>query len=319
MVPEETNAVQIMTIHKAKGLAFNVVMIPFNWEDTSNKNEIWVDTSRHFQKLKSALISSSKQLEFSHFSDEYKKEKELSLLDNLNKLYVAMTRPKERLYIFSKSFPNKIADDFDRKGKLHSFLHNFSNSYPVIVGNSDEKFQEQKNDQYHPFSVKKQEKTDWRNVISLKHSAEKVWDVEKQKESIKWGKILHLALSQIKQKEDIEVVIDTLFSKGKCDKSQYDKLKNKLPVLLESEKIAKYFTPNWEVRTEKEILLETGETYIPDRLVFNGNEVTIIDYKTGDREHKHQNQIKDYANALKKMGYEVIDTDLIYTQDILQQ
>ena len=319
VVPEETNAVQIMTIHKAKGLAFNVVMIPFNWEDTSNKNEIWVDTSRHFQKLKSALISSSKQLEFSHFSDEYKKEKELSLLDNLNKLYVAMTRPKERLYIFSKSFPNKIADDFDRKGKLHSFLHNFSNSYPVIVGNSDEKFQEQKNDQYHPFAVKKQEKNDWRNVISLKHSAEKVWDVEKQKESVEWGKILHLALSQIKQKEDIEVVIDTLFSKGKCDKSQYDKLKNKLPVLLESEQIAKYFTPNWEVRTEKEILIETGETYIPDRLVFNGNEVTIIDYKTGDREHKHQNQIMDYADALKNMGYEVIDTDLIYTQDILQQ
>ncbi len=318
VVPEETNAVQIMTIHKAKGLAFNVVMIPFNWEDTSNKNEIWVDTSRHFQKLKSALISSSKQLEFSHFSDEYKKEKELSLLDNLNKLYVAMTRPKERLYIFSKSFPNKIADDFDIKGKLHSFLHNFSNSYPVIVGNSDEKFQEQKNDQYHPFSVKKQEKTDWRNVISLKHSAEKVWDVEKQKDSIEWGKILHLALSQIKQKEDIEVVIDTLFSKGKCDKSQYDKLKKQLPVLLESEQIAKYFTPNWQVRAEKEILLETGETYIPDRLVFQGNEVIVVDYKTGDKKNRHQTQIKNYAYALKNMGYKVLATDLIYTQDILK-
>ena len=57
-----------------------------------------------------------------------------------------------------------------------------------------------------------------------------MWDVEKQKESIEWGKILHLALSQIKQKEDIEVVIDTLFSKGKCDKSQYEKLKKQLPV-----------------------------------------------------------------------------------------
>ena len=319
VVPEETNAVQIMTIHKAKGLAFNVVMIPFNWEDTSNKNEIWVDTSRHFQKLKSALVSSSKQLEFSHFSDEYKKEKELSLLDNLNKLYVAMTRPKERLYIFSKSFPNKIADDFDMKGKLHSFLHNFSNSYPKIKGNANEKYQEQTEARYHSFSVKKQEKTDWKNVISLKHSAEKVWDVEKQKESVEWGKILHLALSQIKQKEDVEVVIDTLFSKGKCDKSQYEKLKKQLPVLLESEQIAKYFTANWEVRAEKEILLKTGETYIPDRLVFEGNEVIIIDYKTGGKEDGHQTQISNYANALKNMGYEVLATDLIYTQDIVKQ
>ena len=301
------------------GLAFNVVMIPFNWEDTSNKNEIWVDTSRHFQKLKSALVSSSKQLEFSHFSDEYKKEKELSLLDNLNKLYVAMTRPKERLYIFSKSFPNKIADDFDMKGKLHSFLHNFSNSYPKIKGNANEKYQEQTEARYHSFSVKEQEKTDWKNVISLKHSAEKVWDVEKQKESVEWGKILHLALSQIKQKEDVEVVIDTLFSKGKCDKSQYEKLKKQLPVLLESEQIAKYFTANWEVRAEKEILLKTGETYIPDRLVFEGNEVIIIDYKTGGKEDGHQTQISNYANALKNMGYEVLATDLIYTQDIVKQ
>ena len=74
-------------------------------------------------------------------SDEYKKEKELALLDNLNKLYVAMTRPKERLYIFCKSFPDKIVDDFDTQGKLHSFLHNFSNFYPKIEGNAEENHQ----------------------------------------------------------------------------------------------------------------------------------------------------------------------------------
>jgi len=146
-----------------------------------------------------------------------------------------------------------------------------------------------------------------------------VWDVEKQKESVEWGKILHLALSQIKDKQDIEVVIEALSSKGKCDKNQYEKLKKKLPVLLESKQIAKYFTPNWEVRAEKEILLATGETYIPDRLVFQGNQVTIIDYKTGEKENGHQTQISNYTNALKNMGYKVVGTDLIYTQDILKQ
>ena len=162
---------------------------------------------------------------------------------------------------------------------LHSFLHNFSNSYPKISGYTEENHQDKTQEKHHAFPIENQDKSNWRNVISLKHSAEKVWDVEKQKESVEWGKILHLALSQIKQKEDVEVVIDTLFSKGKCDKSQYEKLKKQLPVLLESEQIAKYFTANLEVRVEKEILLKTGETYIPDRLVFEGNEVIIIDYK----------------------------------------
>ena len=319
VVPEEIDAVQIMTIHKAKGLAFNVVMIPFNWEDTSNKNEIWVDTSKHYQKLKSALINSSKILELSYFSDEYRQEKELALLDNLNKLYVAMTRPKERLYIFSKSFPSKIENDFDSKGKLHSFLHNFSNSYPKIRGDSEENYQDKAQKRHHSLVVKNQDKSNWRNVISLKHSAEKVWDVEKQKENIEWGKILHLALSQIKQKEDINLVTKTLFAKGKCNINQYEKLTKQLPILLKSEKISKYFTTNLEVKTEKEILIETGEVYIPDRLVFDGKKVIIIDYKTGDKEEEHQIQISNYANALKKMGYRVVETDLIYTKDILKK
>ena len=51
-------------------------------------------------------------MEHSYFKDEYFKEKNLSLLDNLNKLYVAMTRPKERLYIFSKYFPDNPSSEF---------------------------------------------------------------------------------------------------------------------------------------------------------------------------------------------------------------
>ena len=72
------------------------------------------------------------------------------------------------------------------------------------------------------------------------------------------------------------------------------------------------------VKTEKEILIESGDTYIPDRLVFDGNKVIVIDYKTGDEEPKHKTQINNYANTLKQMGYEVLDTELIYTKDILK-
>ena len=43
-ISEDTNAVKLMTIHKSKGLAFNIVMIPFNWE-SSAKKEMWVDNN----------------------------------------------------------------------------------------------------------------------------------------------------------------------------------------------------------------------------------------------------------------------------------
>ena len=129
---------------------------------------------------------------------------------------------------------------------------------------------------------------------------------------------MHLALSQINKTTDVFQVIEDIFTKGKCDKHQFNRLKKQLPILLESQQISKYFTSNWKVKTEKEILLETGETYVPDRLVFDGNKVVVIDYKTGDEDPEHKKQINNYANTLEKMGYEVLSTDLIYTKKILK-
>ena len=89
MVPDGVNAIQVMTIHKSMGLAFNVVMIPFNWEGSKNFSELWVDASVQTNKLlQNALIRTSSKLEISEFSKEFKKEQELRFLYNLNKLYV---------------------------------------------------------------------------------------------------------------------------------------------------------------------------------------------------------------------------------------
>ena len=75
VVPDGTDAVQIMTIHKSKGLAFDVVMIPFNWEDRKKGSQIWSDTSTYFnKKLPAALIGTGSELEVSYFKDDYQKE-----------------------------------------------------------------------------------------------------------------------------------------------------------------------------------------------------------------------------------------------------
>ena len=210
VIPEGTDAVQIMTIHKSKGLAFNVVMIPFNWEDRRNTTDIWVDTSSYFNKqLPAALISGSKNLEYSYFKDEYLKEKEMSLLDSLNKLYVAMTRPKERLYILSKYLPDKIPSDYEKRGNLNSFLFKQNCNSLETIGDSD-MMHETKKEENNTFSVSKRNKLDWRDVISLKHSAEEIWDTETANEKRDWGKLLHLVLSRIHYAEQKDEVIERL-------------------------------------------------------------------------------------------------------------
>lgn len=316
VIPEGTDAVQVMTIHKSKGLAFNVVMIPFNWEDRVRTNDIWVDTSNHFNKqLPAALIAGNKKLEYSYFSKEYQKEKEMSLLDSLNKLYVAMTRPKERLYIFSKFLPANLKD-YEKKENLNSFLYKYDDNFPIKIGDS-EMMHEQKQSDVATFSVTKRKKLDWREVISLKHTAEEIWDTETANKKRDWGKLLHLVLSEIHYLEQKDELIENTFKLGKCVKEDYEKLKTSIAKLLNHKEVKQYFTDDWDVKTEKEILMENGKTYIPDRLLFSkkSDEVIVIDYKTGSVKTEHEKQITEYADALRKMGKTKVKRVIIYISD----
>ena len=318
VIPEGTDAVKVMTIHKSKGLAFNVVMIPFNWGDRKKTQDIWVNTSNHFNKdLPSALINGNKDLEQSYFCNEYLNEKEMSLLDSLNKLYVAMTRPKERLYIFSKSLPDKIPEDFKKKGDLNAFLYAYDDNFPILIGNAD-MMHVSKHESSNTFQVSARNKLDWREVISLKHTAEEIWDIETVNAKRDWGMLLHLALADIHYSWQQETVIEKLYKAGKFVKEDYEKLKLTVNDLLSHAAIIPYFTDEWEVKTEKEILMDNGRTYIPDRLLFskNTNEVIVIDYKTGAVQGKHKVQITEYADALKMMGKTNIKRILIYTNPI---
>ncbi|MDC0249680.1 UvrD-helicase domain-containing protein [Flavobacteriales bacterium] len=317
VVPEGTDAVRVMTIHKSKGLAFDVVMIPFNWEDRKKVQDIWVDTSNYFNKaLPSALINANIDLNNSYFNAEYLKEKEMSLLDSLNKLYVAMTRPKERLYIFSKSLPDKIPDNFKNKGDLNSFLYAYDTHFPLIVGDAD-MMHVSKVKNRDTFSVSSRNKLDWREVISLKHTAEEIWDIETVNAKRDWGKLLHLALADIHYTEQKNEVIERMYKAGRCIKEDYEKLKVSVKNLLSHPEVMPFFTSEWEVKTEKEILMENGRTYIPDRLLFSKKteEVIVVDYKTGEEKDKHTIQITEYADALKLMGKKDVKRVLIYTSD----
>ena len=312
VIPEGVDAVQVMTIHKSKGLAFNIVMIPFNWEDKRNYSEIWVDTSEHFsKKLKSALIMGSKKLEHSYYSKEQEQEKNLELLDNINKLYVAMTRAKNALYVFTKKFPDKINDKFACSGKLNSFMYNYhSGEYPLIIGDNiqistGEKVSKQ-------YTKKKFKKLDWKNIISLKSASELIWDLENKDSKKDWGKLLHYALSKVVYKDDLNKVLDNFIINGICSFKEKEKLFKHISAIIYHKQISKFFDKKWQVRTECAILLANGDIFIPDRFIFDDSKTIIIDYKTGEESIENVKQIQNYSDILSNMGYSNIESYLIY-------
>tara|TARA_B100001093_G_scaffold520352_1_gene614970 strand:- start:9900 stop:12965 length:3066 start_codon:yes stop_codon:yes gene_type:complete len=314
VIPEGINAVQIMTIHKSKGLAFKNVIIPFNWQDTKNKNDIWVDSANYFNGLlPSSLIKSSSKLENTFFANDFKKDYNLRLLDNLNKLYVATTRAKDRLYIFSKSFSKNIKNDYRYKGNLNSFLFDYDDNYPLFMG-EDIITENKQNISHDLFKVKENHKLNWREIISIKHSASEIFDIDQSKNKKDQGKLLHKILADIHYLEDKKQVIESYCSLSEYKKQDFNEIKSIINKFFLSEDILRYFEHNWVVRTEKEILMPDGKTYIPDRLLFHkkSDEVVVIDYKTGKVKKEHESQILNYAKALSNMGYNNIKKVLIY-------
>ncbi|WP_304199825.1 exodeoxyribonuclease V subunit beta [Flavobacterium alvei] len=122
--PEGKNAVRIMTIHKSKGLEFPVVIMPFADEDyaKSPKSKLWIDAEKDEFGLPKVLVDNSKAVEgFGEAAKSvYVQKSQEELLDNINVLYVALTRAEEQLFVISElvnpkkdgEYPNNMASFF---------------------------------------------------------------------------------------------------------------------------------------------------------------------------------------------------------------
>ena len=118
--------------------------------------------------------------------------------------------------------------------------------------------------------------------------------------------------------EDKDKVLNDLERNGLLTSELKSKLRNRIDDLLNDDEIKPFFLEEWKVKTEQKILLDSGDTYIPDRLLIKDDEVKIIDYKTGSskRIESHKSQINNYSKLLKMMGFRKISKYIIYTENI---
>ena len=315
VVPDDMDAIKVMTVHKSKGLEFPIVFLPFNWEIGKPKSELWVDAKGKIQQMKVALLSNSKLLDDSEYADLRQEELNKALLDDLNVLYVAMTRPKHQLYIYTEE--SSGGEKYNALSKLMDYYFKDQEvQFPYQEGELFPKKQDDKDDEPNDgYYLDYSPTENWRSVVQLKNSAQQLWDVELDKKE--WGTLLHQALSKIHYLSDKDKVLESLKQDGLMNDSLKEKLKIRIEELLQEKSIQAFFSEDWEVKTEQEILQPDGDTYVPDRILFKDGLVQIVDYKTGStaQQKKHENQIKNYAHLLQQMGYSNIQKFLIYTEE----
>ncbi|MBA6151818.1 UvrD-helicase domain-containing protein [Gelidibacter maritimus] len=320
--PKGNNAVQIMTIHKSKGLEFPVVIFPYAnqniYFDMSPK--LWFPVhSESFHGFSNVFINVNKDLEDlgtlgqTMYAD-YKAQLEL---DSMNLLYVVLTRAVEQLYIVSEY-------DVDKKNneKLSAYSGLFIN-YLKSVGlytDSEKTYSfgqptrvlpaepvEKANIQERFISVAKEN-----HDLHIVTNAGYLWDTE-QEAAIEKGNLVHLILSKVKTKDDLDLVFEDFENSGDLNSQQSAELKPIINNIVHHEQLKAFFMPGLTVYNERDILTSGGLISRPDRIVLNNqNEAVIIDYKTGSERPTHQNQIMAYQVILEEMGYNIVKRILVY-------
>ncbi len=322
VVPEGVEAVQVMTVHKSKGLQFPVVIHPFAKQkaDKPTKPGLWTEGEKAgVPDLPVIYLQMSRtSLSGTPFEQDFEREQQKTFLDMLNATYVAFTRPSQKLFILSKKEPKEYKTE-NVQGLLHHFLkneglwHDGKDNYHFgDFGPPDEKKGPL------PASgspLRRLMSSPWSKALRMRsHQAERKLLFD-SKDPLERGNLLHRAMENIRHTGDIDPVLEQMHDNGEIDTEKMAEWSGKIRHMLSDAQIAPYFSEDAQIKTEAGLFDQDGAFYRPDRVVFLKDECVIIDYKTGKRYRKHEDQMNTYAGILKKMGYPTVKKVLLYLDE----
>ena len=324
---EEVNAMRVMTIHKAKGLQFKIVIIPFcDWaldHYPFKTNVLWANSEDSSLAGMGLLpLKYSSQLTETLFSKEYYEEKIRVHIDHLNLLYVAFTRAEEGFYAFAHPIATKKGD-FQLKGVanlLRSVLPDLSLDESNPLAGWDEMgqvyeagaFPNRKSDEvYHENSLALPEYASvrWRNRLSVCPLSRGFFQADPSLGKVSQVALLQQVLIQLREIDNLEAEIERLaFERGLTGWEQ-KQLWEKLNHFLNEPTTSQWYQPVENLFIQRTLFSKKGGgNYTVDRVLFEKNRVTVINFFTQyDQEEKKLSlgKVQDFLkeNYNKVQGY----------------
>lgn len=311
---ENTDAVQVITIHKSKGLAFRAVLLPFcNWDINGKTNGVfWVPaTDTPYHHLQSIPLKYNKDLGRSSVARAYFEELLYNNMDALNMLYVATTRSKEYLYL---STMGKKTDTITNIGDLlcKVFADDLQADGTFLIAEAVP--QEPEKDR-RPNEVEMK-------CYPVSNRLSQVFDASLKRRDIdlltgesagRIGTILHEVLAQVNQVEEIASVLQNLLLDGVFKAEELAGLQSRAESVLQNPALQEILQKAEHSLNERSIIDVHGKSYRPDKVLVNGNAVIVIDYKfTLQESSAHIEQVSHYQDLLLAMGYTTVKTYLFY-------
>ena len=305
------NAIQIMTVHASKGLQAQTLFVPFcHWEqeDGRHKPKVWCEVSRRIDERGDYVpVLYGSEMADSDYAAEYAEEQTNLRIDNLNMLYVALTRAEDNLFV-NTSY--SVTKDGKRGACNHvgKYLLDFAGEEGYEAGEVKIKNYELKitNDELmaelwansdHVRFVQSQE-----GALYTDYGDEAYRRVARMDE----GTLCHEIFAHIRKADELEAVLDDFETRGEIDsKEKREELRNLISSAWEgSPKMRDWFTKPWELRLEEAIYTDHRELR-PDRVMINPetNEAVVLDYKFGGWDDHYLTQVREYMEALRRMGH----------------
>ena len=344
---DETEGVRILSIHKSKGLEYPYVIIPFcDWQlEKQNDNILWCKPAEEpFSDLPIAPVDySQRQMMGTIYEHDYLQEHLQNTVDNLNLLYVAFTRACKGLYVLgrrnaknlrstlieqclplvAKELSDAVIEGMEDDKATLSFTYgtpasprsDTSRITPQASAKTKNPFLKPAEPLPVAFSYHE-------SKVSFRQSNRSQAFIEGDDEEkaqrhryIQAGSVLHEIFSTIRTVNDIPDALRRLQFEGVLydEEMTAEHITMMLKKRLENPRVADWFSPRWTLFNECTILsVENGEVKErrPDRVMTDGQEWIVVDFKFGSPKPEYHDQVREYMNLIQKM--ESVSSDKIH-------
>jgi len=321
-VPENIKALQIMTVHKSKGLAFNVVILPYTDDPLKGKASIlWCENSwEDFSELHKPAITYSENMLKSYYSKDYLEELIYNNMDALNLLYVAFTRPKNELIAFAPKINEKNPKISYTGHLLYSIINtpkinhtdqeetldipSYWKDGKFILDTGFEPLERDHKGQENFFEfIQKESLLNWRENLNIRSKIDDflIESIRARHDKVAYGTFMHKILSRINYYDEIDDVLDDLFYQNILSKEQKEEFLPLITQFVNFEGAKNWFSREWQVLNEQGIINNEGELRIPDRMISNGKEMIVIDYKFAIPLEEHKTQVLEYIKLIQNL------------------
>ncbi len=308
----QVDGIRVITIHKSKGLEFGTVFIPFcNWstEGIIQGTTIWCEPKvEPFNRFNILSINYVKTMNDSIYRDDYQKENFQRLVENINLLYVALTRAQHNLFVWCPE-----------KKTASSVAQIIRNVIPDNYSIGDLKVGNAPSDTSADTQSVKFCSID-NNHINFRQSSNAndyfAASDESTASSIHNGIVMHELFSRLRTSSDISQSVRQLVGEGLIPNSQeQEEIVEFATWALRNPMAQKWFNGEGRLFNECSILFKDGnatQVRRPDRIVIDDDKAIVVDFKFGNPREEYRHQVGEYVGLLRQMGYSQVEGYIWY-------